>query len=178
MEEEKKPEKKKKIINKIIVLLLIVVIAVLGVIIYKLLHKEEEPLNRTASEGLIVGDAEEEGEAGTFTTDMNMIWMFPSGKRTSVNAQIGNSEFNEHDVYFEVYLDDEDQTLLYSSPVLPVGKRLKKLKLDKVLEDGEHEALCTFHLLDDKDPDKELSKVSFNVTLIFSDEVVAEVGRS
>ncbi len=166
MEEEKDVVKSKKGNNKVIVILLLIVIAVLAIIIYMLLHKKEEPENRNASEGLIVDETVPDDDV-TFTTDMNMTWTFPSGKRTSVDALIGNSDLNKHEVYFEVYLDDEEQTLLYSSPVIPIGKQLDKLKLDKVLPDGIYPALCTFHLLDKKNPDEEVGKVSFNVTLIF-----------
>lgn len=164
--------KKKKTANIIIVLLLLVVIVILGIIVYMLLHKEPE--DRRASEGLVVDQTAEEDFDPTFTTDMNMIWVFPSGKRTSTNAQIGNSVDNEYPVYFEIFLDNEEQTLLYSSPVLPVGKQLKKLKLDKTLSDGEHSAICTFHILKDEESEKEISKVSFRVTLIFMDDSASQ----
>ena len=95
-----------------------------------------------------------------------MIWNFPSGSAVSTNAQIGNSTSNLYECYFELFLDDEEQTLLYSSPVLPVGKRLDKLELNEVLPDGAHEAVCIFHILDDEDPDRELGTVSFAVSLM------------
>ena len=65
-----------------------------------------------------------------------------------------------------MFLDDEEQTLLYSSPVLPVGKRIDKLELNQVLPDGSYDALCTYHVLDDEDPGKELGTVSFAVSLM------------
>lgn len=170
MEEAKKAgtSKKKKVMITLIVIILLVVIAVLGFIIYKLLHKEPE--DRGVSEGLVTDETMEQDNGEMFTTDMNMTWYFPSGKRTSLNARVGNSKDNAHPVYFEVYLNDEEQTLLYSSPVIPVGQRLKKLKLDKALPDGEHSALCTFHLLKDDDPKEEVSRVSFQVDLIFGEK--------
>lgn len=167
-----KKNKKKKAINAVVVILLLAVIIILGIIIYKLLHKEPE--DRKASEGLVVDQTADEDYDPTFTTDMNMVWAFPSGKRTSTTAQIGNSVDNVCPVYFEVFLDDDEQTLLYSSPVLPVGKRLKKLKLDKALPDGEHSALCTFHLLKDEETEEEISKVSFKVTLVFMADSVSQ----
>lgn len=169
MEKEKEQEKKdkKKVMIKIGIALLVIVIAVLAGVIYWLLHREEEPEPRMQSEGLIVDPEAEIEEDPMFTTDMNMVWSFPSGGRTSLDAVIGNSEENVCDTYFEVYLDDEEETLLYSSPILPIGKRLDKLKLDKALSDGAHEAKCTFHLLDPKDHDREVSTVTFDVTLIF-----------
>lgn len=165
--EEKKSKKKILVIG--LVLLLLVVIAGLGVTVYRLLHKPEEPKpQRAVSEGLVVdGNIDQKASEARFTTDMNMIWTFPSGSAVSNNAVIGNSASNQYECYFEVYLDDEEQTLLYSSPVLPVGKRLEKLELDQVLPDGAHEAICTYHILDDEDPDRELGTVSFAVSLMF-----------
>lgn len=166
---EKKNSKKKILIIAAVVLLLCT-IAVMGAVIYRLMNKEEEPVKteRAVSAGLVVDDHVDEKIANArFTTDMNMVWTFPSGSTVSNNAIIGNSTSNQFDCYFEVYLDDEEQTLLYSSPVLPVGKRLDKLELDEPLPDGEYEAVCTFHLLDDEDPEKELTTVSFGVTLMF-----------
>lgn len=168
MSEQKK--NKSKIIVTIVVIVLLLVISGLGVVIYHLVNKpvETPKVEREISGGLIVDDNYDEKVAeARFTTDMNMIWTFPSGSAVSTNAVIGNSGSNAYDCYFEVYLDDEEQTLLYSSPVLPVGKRLDKLELDQVLPDGTYDAICTYHLLDDEDPDKELSTVSFRVSLMF-----------
>lgn len=171
VEEAGKPEKqsKKKIMMAAVIVLLLIVISVLGIVIYTLLHKPEEPKpERAVSEGLVVnGEIDEKASNARFTTDMNMIWTFPSGSAVSNNAVIGNSASNAYECYFEVYLDDEEQTLLYSSPVLPTGKRLEELKLDQVLPDGMYDAICTYHILDDEDPDRELGTVSFAVSLIF-----------
>ena len=167
--EEKKV--KKKILLIIIISILLIVIGILGVAVYMLLHKPEEPKpKRQISEGLIVdGNINEKAANARFTTDMNMIWTFPSGSAVSNNAEIGNSASNEYACYFEVYLDDEEQTLLYSSPILPVGKKLDELKLNQALPNGAYDAVCTYHILDDEDPDIELGTVSFAVSLMFVD---------
>ena len=161
MEKENKGSKKKVIIA-IAVILLLAVIGVMGAVIYKLMNKKEAPRERAVSAGLVVDGSEIDQKAADarFTTDMNMIWTFPSGSRISNNAVIGNSDSNKYECYFEVYLNDEEQTMLYSSPVLPVGKRL----------DRTYEATCTYHLLDDEDPERELGTVSFGVTLMVMDE--------
>lgn len=166
VEKDRDTEKGKAKGRKVIIVLLILVIAALGAIIYFLLNRPEEKVKRNISEGLVVGDVDEKASKATFTTDMNMTWTFPSGSAVSNNAEIGNSASNIYDCYFEVYLDDEEQTLLYSSPVLPVGKKLDKLELNQVLPDGSYDAICTYHILDDEDPDKELGTVSFAVNLM------------
>lgn len=165
-----KKNSKKKILIIVVAVLLLCTIVVMGVVIYRLMTKKEEPVKaeRAVSSGLVVDNQVNEKIANArFTTDMNMIWTFPSGSAVSTNAIIGNSSSNQFDCYFEIYLNDEEQTLLYSSPVLPVGKRLDTLELNDTLPDGEYEATCTFHLLDDEDPDTELTTVSFGVTLMF-----------
>lgn len=165
-----KNKSKVRIVIIVVMVILVLVIGVLGVVIYNLMHKPETApkAERDISEGLIVDDNFDQKAANArFTTDMNMIWTFPSGSAVSTNAQIGNSAANLYECYFEVYLDNEEQTLLYSSPVLPVGKRIDQLKLDQVLPDGSYDAICTFHILDDEDPDRELGKVSFSVSLMF-----------
>lgn len=162
---EKKAEKNKSKWKIVIIALLILVIIGMGIAIYLLLNKPEP--KRDISEGLVVdGNIDEKASNARFTTDMNMIWTFPSGSTISNNAEIGNSASNMYECYFEVYLDDEAQTLLYSSPVLPVGKKLDKLELNQVLPDGSYDAVCTYHILDDEDPEKELGTVSFAVSLM------------
>lgn len=156
--------------KKIIIIVLILVILALAAVIYFLLNKPEKKADRDISEGLVVDNLDEKAANAKFTTDMNMIWTFPSGSAVSNNAQIGNSSSNLYECYFEIYLDDEEQTLLYSSPVLPVGKRIDKLELNQVLPDGSYDAVCTYHILDDEDPDRELGTVSFAVSLMVVDE--------
>lgn len=162
---------KGKILIIVLVAVLVVIIGVLGIVVYNLVNKPDDGIrqDRRISEGLAVGHEETNQKASEarFTTDMNMVWTFPSGSTISDNAIIGNSASNLYECYFEVYLDDEEQTLLYSSPVLPVGTRLDQLELDQALPDGDYDAICTFHLLDDEDQEKELSTVSFAVSLLF-----------
>lgn len=161
---------KKKILIIVIFAVLIGVIGALGAVIYQLTNKQNQVQSqkRAVSEGLVVEEnRDRKASEARFTTDMNMIWTFPSGSDTSNNAEIGNSASNLYECYFEVYLDNEEQTLLYSSPVLPVGSRIDKLKLNQVLPDGSYEAICTYHILDDEDPEQELGTVSFAVSLIF-----------
>lgn len=154
-----------------ITMVLLVVIGIMGVVIYQLMNRKGETttLNdgRVPAMGLVMNDEiDEKVRSATFTTDMNMIWTFPSGSRVSDNAIIGNSEYNAYEVYFDLFLDGEERTLIYTSPLIPVGVRMDKLELDEVLPDGYYDAICTFHLMDDEDDTRELSKVSLNVTLM------------
>lgn len=105
----------------------------------------------------------EKMEEGMFSTEMNLLWHFPTAKEPSSDAYVGNSEANNSPVFFEIYLADT-QELVYTSTVLPVGSKLKELKLDRELAVGEYEAVCKFNLLDEEGNKK--SDVSVAVTLI------------
>lgn len=163
-------QKEKKKGSRVALAACIVVIVILLAAVFVLWSQKKdkkETVDRTVSEGLVVdGNIDRKASDARFTTDMNMIWTFPSGSAVSDNAIVGNSESNEYECYFEVYLDNEEQTLLYSSPVIPVGKRLDELKLNQVLPDGSYDAICTYHILDDEDPERELGTVSFAVSLM------------
>ena len=134
-----KQKSKKKILVIVAIILLLAIISIMGIVIYKMMNKTEEPevRERAVSAGLVVdGNIDKKKDEARFTTDMNMVWTFPSGSRISNNAIIGNSASNRYECYFEVYLNDEEQTLLYSSPILPIGTRLDQLELEEALPDG------------------------------------------
>ncbi len=82
---------------------------------------------------------------------MNTEWTFPSGgSKASSNAYVENNIENENKVYFSVALDASPDEIIYTSPVLSVGERLKDISLDKVPGRGRHKATVIYHLLDDE----------------------------
>lgn len=92
-QKETRNAKTKMIIIAAIAIMLII-IGILGVVIYQLMNKpdEKQKVERQVSEGLIVDENYDKKAAeARFTTDMNMVWTFPSGSAVSTNAQIGNS---------------------------------------------------------------------------------------
>lgn len=97
-----------------------------------------------------------------FTTSMNSHWVFPSGSEPSTNANVGNSRFNDFTMYFDVVLSETGQ-MVFSSPYIPVGERLRYFALDEELPPGEHAAVVTYFLVDDDF--QELSNVAVNITL-------------
>lgn len=101
-------------------------------------------------------------EDGYYNCQMNVEWNFVDSTQPSYNAYVANSEINTRTVYFDVNLE-EDNTLVYSSPFIPVGEELKEIKLSEKLEAGDYPAVVTYHLVDDEE--KELSTVSVTVTL-------------
>ncbi len=85
-----------------------------------------------------------------FTVNMSNIWNYESGDATSEDAYVGNLEENSNDVYFDVVLANDEQKIIYSSPVIPRGGELKDIKLDEPLQKGQYECVLIYHLIDDE----------------------------
>lgn len=158
------------------VVAVVVICALLGVIIYLLMQQKnstapaEEPEviynNVVTPDNVdeIISQMEEEEKTpvGSYEVSMNTDWVFPDGDSASTNAFVENSTANQNMVYFTITLADSEEELL-RSPYLAVGSRLDDIKLDSAPETGIHDAVITYHLVDDDF--KELSSVSLYMTI-------------
>lgn len=147
---------------------LILVIASASVIIYKALQKPAE----TAAGNLIVDESnlstigqqlEESIQDGMFEVNMNTTWTFPDALSPSGDAYIANSTANHYPISFDILLGEE-QEIIYSSSVIPVGSQIKEIKLDKELEPGTYSAICFYHLW--KEDGTENSTFGVNISLV------------
>lgn len=125
--------------------MVICVIVIAGIIAYFLLNKEEG--------GLVIDDSNlEEVEEilsesvadGMFEINMNTVWHFPNGKSASSDAYVANGNANKHPISFDILIDGTEE--VYSSTVIPVGKQIKEIVLDKELQAGDYKAVCFYHL--------------------------------
>ena len=101
-------------------------------------------------------------EDGYYETRMNVEWVFPSSSEPSTTAYVENSTNNNRTVYFDLILKESNE-LVYSSPFIPVGAILEKFALDAQIPTGVHEAIVTYHLVDDDF--LEITSVSVGVNL-------------
>ena len=96
---------------------------------------------------------------GSYQVKMNLAWVFD---KTSSNAYVENSKDNTRTVYFDVFRADTNE-LVYSSPYIPVGEKIKGFVPKEALPKGSYKGLVTYHLVDDEH--KELSTLSVTVTM-------------
>ena len=75
---------------------------------------------------------------------MNTVWHFQNGKVASSDAYVANGGANKHPISFEILLDGTEE--IYSSTVIPLGKQVKEIVLDKNLKAGDYNAVCLYHL--------------------------------
>ncbi len=117
------------------------------------------------SAATVMDSMREKVEEGMFSCKMSMNWTFKDGKSESKDAYVANKETNTHPIYFDVYLMDESETLIYSSPVLAVGSQLTDFKLDKELDAGTYKAKVLYSLIKDEESQEVISSAGFVITI-------------
>ena len=119
-----------------------IIIVLLVVIIILLLQKKEEPKRnvvvneKNAEEVVAQMAATDYTEPGYYTVNMATEWHFSKGDAVSEDARVDNVARNTNPVYFDVFLKDDEEEPIYSSPVIPVGSYLENIALEKILEAG------------------------------------------
>jgi hypothetical protein len=170
--------KKKYII--IVVIALVVIAALAGIIVYLLLGRKNEPEGSSAvqedgkREVLVTEEnvkevaeqmaQEEYVPQGYYTVTQNYEWHFPSGDAESTDAHVENLHENTNDVYFDLFLADNDEEPIYQSPVIPLGAVLEHFKLDTKLAAGTYDCIMVYHLVDENQ--NSISTVSMTVKVI------------
>ena len=151
----------------------VVIVALLGVIIFLLVGrgKAEEPEKRNVvvTQDNVDEVVEEMAEAptvevGYYEASMNTTWTFATGSDVSEDALVANVEGNTNDVYFDVVLAEDEEKVIYKSPVIPRGGELKNIALDTPLDAGTYPCVCIYHLIDENQ--KTLSTVRVGITVI------------
>lgn len=133
-------------------LCLIVVIGVAAFFLIKAQNKKDDAEPKQAGSLVIdesnLADVEEQLEQtvadGMFEINMNTIWHFPDGESASSDAYVANGIANHHPISFDILLDGTEK--IYSSSVIPLGKQIKEIILEKDLEAGSYQAQCLYHL--------------------------------
>ena len=148
---------------------IVVIAALLGVVIYLLLGKKEEPVRRNVvvnedNVDEVLEQLEDPVPAGSYEVKMNSTWNFTSGDAPSDNAYVENAEANTNSVYFDVTRTDTEETI-FESPILPVGSHLENITLDSNLPAGTYDCLVTYHLLDENDESMSTVKLTLTINI-------------
>lgn len=153
----------------------VVIAALVGVIIYLLVTRNAEPKEKPRNVVItqenaerVLEDINEAGNAaavapGYYTVTMNPTWHFKTGSEASYDAVVENVEANTNDVYFDIVLEDEEDTVLYKSPVIPRGGKLTDIALDEQLSEGTYPCVVIYHLIDEEQNSLSTLRVTLNI---------------
>lgn len=171
-QEQKKTKKGGFVIGAIAAVIIAVLV---GVIIFLLLSQKSEPEERRNVvitpenvESVLAELGENPGDEsvapGYYTVTMNSTWHFASGDAVSEDAAVVNAESNTNDVYFDIVLAEDEEQVIYKSPIIPLGGRLEDIALDESLEVGTHDCVVIYHLVDEEQ--NTLSTLRVAITII------------
>ena len=155
----------------LIILFILIIVLLLGIVLFCTLNKEEEEkrnvvVNKDNAEEVaeqMLG--EDYVEPGYYTVSMNTNWHFSKGDAVSDDAKVNNLAENTNDVYFDVYLSDDENEAIYKSPVIPRGGYLEKIALDKPLDRGTYDCVIVYHLVDEAQETISTLRVAFTITV-------------
>lgn len=89
-------------------------------------------------------------EPGYYTVSMSTTWHFKTGSDVSEDAYVENLEQNTNDVYFDLFLANDEDRILLKSPVIPRGGQMNNIALDDPLPAGTHDCVAEYHLIDEE----------------------------
>lgn len=147
-----------KKIGKFVILSIVLIIAILVAVIVFLIFKgeEKEPKRNV----VVTKDNIEEVaddmmnqeyiEPGYYSTSMSTVWHFSTGDAISEDAYVENLIENTNDVYFDVFLADNEEEAVFKSPVLPRGSELSSIALDTRLSAGTYDGIVVYYLVDEE----------------------------
>ena len=155
----------------------VVMAALVGVIVYLLVTRttgvKEEPRNVVVTQDnaeKVLNDLKEMEKVesvapGYYTVTMNPTWHFKTGAETSDDAVVENVEANTNDVFFDIVLEEDENKVLYKSPVIPRGGKLKDIALDEQLSAGTYPCIVVYHLIDENQNTLSTLRVSLNIVI-------------
>ena len=169
--QDKNQQGKKKTGLYLIVGGLVIVIVLLVVVIVLLMRNSgdvsEEPENSAVATSeeprrsvVVTKDTAEEAvdellqgnyvAPGYYSVSMSTTWNFATGDSISEDAYVENLAENTNDVYFDVFLADNEDEAIYDSPLLPRGSELDGIALKTVLSAGTYDCVMVYHLVDEE----------------------------
>lgn len=101
---------------------------------------------------------------GYFAASMSNVWHFATSDAISEDAYVANRTENTNDVYFDLFLADNQDAAIYESPVIPRGGALENFALDADLDAGMYDCILIYHLVDENQ--ETVSTLQVEVTVI------------
>ena len=104
-------------------------------------------------------------EPGYYSVSMSTTWHFATGDSISEDAYVENLAENTNDVFFDVFLADNEEEAIYQSPILPRGSELNDIALDTVLSAGTYDCIMIYHLVDEEQNTLSTLRIAFTIII-------------
>lgn len=137
------------------IILIIVLLAIIAILLFRG-QKKEEPkrnvvVNQENAEEIANEMINQEYVApGYYSATMNTTWHFETGDAISEDAYVVNDIENTNDVYFDIFLEDQENEPILQSPIIPRGSGMENITLDQPLDAGTYDCTMVYHLVDEE----------------------------
>lgn len=174
MSKEKETKKGKGGIKAVIIGSVAIIVMLVIVIIVLLTRQGKDDSEGKAKRNVVVNqeNAEEIAEElasqeyvapGYYNVQMTTMWHFQTGDVVSQDAYVANDEGNTNDVYFDVFLAEDESTPILESPIIPRGAEFDSIALDTPLEAGTYDCIMVYHLVDEEQNGISTLRVGFTI---------------
>ena len=170
-DDKKQNDKKKKLLIGGLVAVIVVLVVVIVVLLMRGQEEEPEDARNVVVTQDTVDDVMDdifEGDyipVGYYSVSMSTTWHFATGGAMSEDAYVQNLEENTNDVYFDVFLAENEDEAIYKSPILPRGSELNRIALDKELSAGTYDCVMVYHLVDEEQNTLSTLRVAFTIII-------------
>ncbi len=152
----------------------VVIVVLLGVVGFLLVNRKDDISEKAEKRNVVVSQENAEEVAtemlsqeyvapGYYSAAMNTTWHFKTGNAVSEDAYVANVAENTNDVYFDVFLEGQEDDPILQSPVLPRGSELNNISLDKPLDAGTYDCVMIYHLVDEEQNTVSTLRVGFTI---------------
>ena len=164
--------KKKKLLIGGLVAIIVVLVVVIAVLLMRSPEEPEPEANRNVvvTQDTVddVVDDMFQGDyipPGYYSVSMTTTWHFATGAAMSEDAYVENLEENTNDVYFDVFLAENEDQAIYKSPVLTRGSEISNIALDAELSAGTYDCVMVYHLVDEEQNTLSTLRVAFTIVV-------------
>ena len=149
----------------------VVIITLIAIIIFLVVNTKEteEPkrnvvVNHSNAESIATEMINQEYiQPGYYSVSMSTEWHFDRGDAISGDAYVANREENTNDIYFDVFLAEDETEPILKSPVIPRGSEMENISLDKALDAGTYDCVMIYHLIDEDQNTVSTLRVGFAI---------------
>ena len=127
--------------------------------------KRNVVVNKQNAEQVVADMIDQEYVApGYYNAQMTTTWHFQTGDAVSEDAYVANDAGNTNDVYFDVFLAEDEDTPILESPIIPRGAEFNDIALDKPLDAGTYDCVMVYHLVGEEQ--NSISTLRVGLTII------------
>lgn len=176
MSKQKEGNSNRKGEKLVLAVCIAVIIVLLAIVVFLLINRKVRTSQEPEKRNVVVSQdnveeiasemiSQEYVAPGYYSASMSTTWHFATGDAVSEDAYVANVEENTNDIYFDIFLEGQEDEAIFQSPVIPRGSELNQISLGKTLDAGIYSCIMIYHLIDDEQNTVSTLRVGFTIII-------------